>query len=41
MKEIKMKVLVWNENEHEKTIPRVTEIYPGGLHEYIKSFVKE
>ncbi len=36
-----MKVLVWNENEHEKTIPRVTEIYPGGLHEYIKSFVEE
>ena len=25
-----MKVLVWNENRHEKTDPRVTEIYPGG-----------
>lgn len=36
-----MKVLVWNENLHEKTIPRVTEIYPGGLHEYIKSFVQD
>lgn len=36
-----MKVLVWNEFLHEKTIPRVTEIYQGGLHEYIKSFVQD
>ena len=35
-----MKVVVWNENIHEKEIPRVTEIYPGGLHEYIASFLK-
>ena len=35
-----MKVLVWNENCHEKSNPRVTEIYPGGLHEYIASFLK-
>lgn len=35
-----MKVLVWNENIHEKEIPRVTELYPGGLHEYIASILK-
>lgn len=35
-----MKVLVWNENKHEKEDPRVTELYPGGLHSYIASFLK-
>ena len=35
-----MKVLVWNENVHEKEVPRVTELYPGGLHEYIASILK-
>ncbi len=35
-----MKVLVWNENYHEKTEPKVTEIYPGGIHEYVASFLK-
>ena len=35
-----MKVLVWNENVHEKEIPRVTELYPGGLHAYIADFLK-
>ena len=35
-----MKVLVWNENIHEKEIPRVTDLYPGGLHKYIASFLK-
>lgn len=34
-------VVVYNENVHEKDIPRVTEIYPGGLHEYIKSFLSD
>lgn len=33
-----MKVLVWNENVHEKGISRVTELYPGGLHEYRINF---
>lgn len=37
---IVMKVTVWNENQHEKSEPRVTEIYPGGLHEYIASFLR-
>ncbi len=37
---MKIKVLVWNENIHEKTDTRVTENYPGGLHEYIASFLK-
>jgi len=35
-----MKVTVWNENKHEKEDPRVTELYPGGLHAYIASFVE-
>ena len=35
-----MKVVVWNENAHEKDDPRVTELYPGGLHGYIASFLK-
>lgn len=36
-----MNVLVWNENLHEKEIPAVTELYPGGLHEYIAGFLME
>ena len=35
-----MKVTVWNENIHEKKKPVVTELYPGGLHEYIAGFLK-
>ncbi len=35
-----MKVTVWNENFHEKTNRRVTELYPGGIHGYIASFLK-
>lgn len=35
-----MKVVVWNENQHEKTDPRVTELYPGGLHSYIAGFLQ-
>lgn len=35
-----MKVLVWNENVHEKNIPLVTELYPGGIHKYIANFLK-
>lgn len=36
-----MKVTVWNENQHEKSVPRVTELYPGGLHEYIANFLRD
>lgn len=36
-----MKVLIYNEYIHEKTDPRVTEIYPGGIHNYLKSFIEE
>lgn len=36
-----MKVTVWNENQHEKSEPRVTELYPGGLHEYIANFLRD
>lgn len=35
-----MKITVWNENLHEKTDPLVTQIYPGGLHEYIGGFLR-
>ena len=35
-----MKVTVWNENQHEKVDPKVLELYPGGLHGYIASFLK-
>lgn len=35
-----MKVTVWNENQHEKEIPKILEMYPGGLHEYIAGFLK-
>ncbi len=36
-----MKVIVWNENIHEKAVPAVTELYPGGLHSYIAGFLQE
>lgn len=35
-----MHVVVWNENFHEKHNPRVTELYPGGLHSFIASFLE-
>ena len=34
-----MKVVVWSENIHEKHMPIVTELYPGGIHGYIASFL--
>ena len=36
-----MRVTVWNENAHEKIIPLVTEIYPGGIHEEVARILKE
>ena len=36
-----MKVTVWNEFYHEKTKPHILEMYPGGLHEYIASFLRD
>ncbi len=38
--EKKIKVTIWNENVHEKTNPKVLELYPGGLHGYIAEFLK-
>ncbi len=35
-----MRVTVWNENKHEKEIPSILEMYAGGLHEYIASFLR-
>lgn len=34
-----IKVTVWNEYAHEKTEEKVRELYPDGIHEYIKSFL--
>ncbi|WP_110926205.1 ThuA domain-containing protein [Bacillus massiliglaciei] len=36
-----MKVTVWNENRHEKTHPKVAEVYPNGIHGTIAGFLKE
>jgi trehalose utilization protein len=33
-------VLVWGENRHEKTNPKVREIYPRGIHETIADFLR-
>ena len=33
-------VTVWNEFRHERNDPRVAEIYPGGIHAAIKSFLQ-
>ncbi len=34
-----MKITVWNENKHEKEIPLILELYPGGIHEYVAGFL--
>ena len=36
-----MRVTVWNEFYHEKKKPQILEMYPGGLHEYIASFLRD
>ena len=35
-----MKVVIWNENLHEKTKPIVCQNYPGGIHGYLKSVIE-
>lgn len=35
-----MNITVWNEYRHEKTNPKVAEIYPDGIHEAIAGFLK-
>ena len=35
-----MKVTIWNENLHEKSNSRVTKLYPGGIHGYLKSVIE-
>jgi trehalose utilization protein len=35
-----MKVTIWNENLHEKSNSRVTELYPGGIHGYLKTVLE-
>ena len=36
-----IRVTVWNEFVHEKTAERVKQIYPNGIHEQIKNFLKD
>lgn len=36
-----MNVIVWNENFHEQRDSRVTDLYPGGIHGYIASFLND
>lgn len=36
-----MKITVWNENVHEKELPKLLEIYPGGIHGVLADIVKE
>lgn len=33
-------ITVWGEFRHEKTNPKVAEIYPGGMHETIAAFLR-
>lgn len=35
-----MKVTIWNENLHEKSNSRVTQLYPSGIHGYLKSVLE-
>lgn len=30
-----IKVTIWHENVHDKEVPRVQELYPGGIHKYL------
>jgi trehalose utilization protein len=36
---VSVKVTVWNENRHEKINPKVSEIYPEGIHGAIANFL--
>ena len=36
-----IRITVWNENVHEKTDPKVTALYPSGLHGAIAAFLGE
>jgi trehalose utilization protein len=35
------RVTIWNEFRHEKRNPKVTEIYPNGIHEAIASYLRK
>ncbi len=37
----KLNVVIWNEFRHEKTDPRVTALYPLGIHAFIKKFLEQ
>jgi len=36
----KIRVTVWNEYRHEKTDPKVSAVYPNGIHAQIASFLR-
>ena len=35
-----VRVLIWNEYHHEQKNMNVQEIYPDGIHAYIRDFLK-
>lgn len=37
----KMNVVIWNEFRHEKTSMEVAELYPDGIHAFVKGFLEE
>lgn len=39
--EKKIRVTVWNEYEDEYRHPDILDLYPGGVHEYVKSFLEQ
>ena len=41
MQEKPIRVTVWGENVHERTDPKVGEIYPHGMHEAIAEGIRE
>ena len=36
-----IRITVWNEFRHEKTNPKITAIYPNGMHEAIASHLRK
>lgn len=41
MQEGPIRVTVWGENVHERTVPAIGEIYPSGMHETIAEGIRE
>ena len=35
-----IRVLIWNEYQHERTEPKIAEVYPQGIHNAIADFLR-